>query len=164
MPGQAHSAALAVETTTIQNRLAGDACLSYRIGESRQITLAAEARFFECRMTLEASSASEGMGTTSSFHVSLNQLDPARVQVLDGLRPPPNAITVGDLPLFLIRLMTVRDRKLIEVTLETIEGGVTEHELHNASELDIPVKSKEAATRLADAFRRAITLCAKSGE
>jgi hypothetical protein len=26
------------------------------------------------------------------------------------------------------------------------------------------VKSKEAAIRLADAFRRAVTLCAKSGE
>jgi hypothetical protein len=168
MSSQAHSPALALETATIQNRLAGDACLSYRIGESQQkmrsYTLAAEARFSECRMTLETSSTSEGMGTTSSFRVSLNQLDPLRIQVRDGLRVPPNAITVGDLPLFAVRLMTEKDRKQIEVALETIEGGVTKHEMHNASELDIRVKSKEAATRLADAFRRAVTLCAKSGE
>ena len=148
----------------IQNRLAGDACLSYRIGQSQQAmqsyTLAAEARFSECEMTLETSSTSATMGTTSSFRVLLSQLDPARIRVRDGLKVLPNWIMVGDLPLFSIRLVTTKDQKIIEAVLETIQGGATKHEMQKASELDIPVKSMEAATRLADAFRRAITLCA----
>jgi hypothetical protein len=166
MSSQGHSPALALETTIIQNRLAGDACLSYRIGPSREAmqsyTQAAEARFSECLMTLETSSTGAGMGTTSSFRVSLGQLDPVRIRVRDGLTVAPNSITVGDLPLFSIALVTTKDQKLVEVELETIEGGTTKHESHKASELDIRVKSMEAATRLAEAFRRAITLCAAS--
>jgi hypothetical protein len=161
---QGHSPALAVETALIQNRLAGDACLSYRIGQSQQTmqsyTLAAEARFSECEMTLETSSTSAAMGTTSSFRVLLSQLDPARIRVTDGLKVAPNSITIGDLPLFSIRLVTTRDQKAIEAVRETIQNGSTKRELQQASGLDIPVKSMEAATRLADAFRRAISLCA----
>ena len=155
---------MALETTIIQNRLAGDSCLSYRIGQTQQTmqsyTVAAEARFSECLMTLETSSTSLGMGTTSSFRVSLGQLDPARIRIRENLRVAPNTITVGDLPLFSIWLVTTKDQKVIEVELETIEGGATKHEMHKASELDIRVKSMEAAARLAGAFRRAITLCA----
>jgi hypothetical protein len=166
MFGQAHSPALTLETSTIQNRLAGDACLSYRIGESLQTmqsyTLGAEARFSECLMMLDTSSTGPEKGTTSSFRVSLSQFDAARTTVRDGLQVIPNSSTAGDLPLFSIRLVTTKQQKLIEVETETIEGGGTTHETHKASELDILVKSKEAATQLADAFRRAITLCAAS--
>jgi hypothetical protein len=165
MSRQAHSPALTLETTTIQNRLAGDACLSYRIGESLQTiqsyTLGAEARFSECLMMMETSSTGPVKVTTSSFRVSLSQFDAARTTVRDGLQMTPNSFTAGDLPLFSIRLVTTKQQKLIEVETETIEGGATTHETHKASELDILVKGKEAATQLADAFRRAITLCAR---
>lgn len=172
MPSQAHSPALALETTTIQNRLAGDACLSYRMGESRQAmqsyTQGAEARFSECLMTLETSSTGPQSGTTASFRVSLSQLDPGRITVAAGLSVPTKWTTVGDLPLFSIRLVTTKQQKIIEVETETIEGGAPKQETHRASELEIRVKSMESATRLADAFRRAIMLCIgannKSGE
>jgi hypothetical protein len=164
MASQAHSPALALETTTIQNRLAGDACLSYRIGQSRQAmqsyTQSVEARFSDCLMILETSSTGPENGTTSSFRVSLNQLDPAQITVGDGLAVAPQWITVGDLPLFSVRLATPKQQKLIEVETETIERARTMHETNKASEIDIRVKNKEAATRLAGAFRRAITLCA----
>ena len=152
----------------IQNRLAGDACLSYRIGESQQrmqsYTQGAEARFSECLMTLETSSTGPGTAATARFRVSLNQLDPERIAVATGLTVPVTSITVGDLPLFSIQLVTTKKQKLIEVETETIDGAATTRDTHKASELDIRVKSMEAATSMADAFRRAITLCSRVGQ
>src|SRR5262249_50664528 len=153
MSGQGHSPELALETTMIQNRLAGDACLSYRIGESREtmqaFTQGTEARFSDCLMTLETSLTEAATATTGRFRFSLSQLDPQRIAVGAGLKVAPNAITVGDLPLFSIRLVTTKQQKLIEVETETISGAATTHENHKASELDIRVKSMEAAARLA---------------
>jgi hypothetical protein len=76
-------------------------------------------------MVLETSSISEAMGTISSFRVVLSQLDPARIRVRDGLKVAANRITVGDLPLFAIRIVTVKDQKVIDVVLETIQAGAT---------------------------------------
>src|SRR5262245_9441146 len=141
---QSHSAALAVQTTLIENSVAGDACMVFQMGGSPQalesFTEAVEARFSECDLKLESSSTSRGSATLGQFRVSIATLDPARVTISTGLQVPAGWVTVGDLPLFSVRLVTATGEKLIEVKTERMESNKpAQSETHRASELNIRV-------------------------
>jgi hypothetical protein len=164
MSSQNRSPALAVETITIQNALAGDACLVFRMGSSpaamEDFTEAVEARFADCNLTLQTSSTAAGRATTSEVHVALDRLDPSRVTVRSGLQVPTGWSTTGDLPLFSIHFVSSENAEVISVKTERIEvDKPPQSETHNVSELNIRVKSQESAAKIAAAFQRAIALC-----
>jgi hypothetical protein len=98
--GQSRSPALAVQTTLIENAMAGDACMVFQMGSSKQtlesFTEAVEARFSECNLRLESSSTSRGTATLREFRISIAQLDASRVTIGAGLQVPVGWITVGD--------------------------------------------------------------------
>jgi len=161
---QSHSPALALETTMIQNALAGDACFVFQMGSSEQalesFTEAVEARFSECNFRLEGSATARGTATLGDFSVALSKLDPSRVTVSEGLKIPAGWVTVGDIPRFSIRLVTSTGEKLIDAKTERIESDQSPQvERHKTSELNIRVRDEKSAAKIADAFRRAIMLC-----
>ena len=161
--GQGDSGTLAETTAFLQTNLGGSACAAYVMGRSqaemKQYTEGTEATFLDCEMTLETSSTVGDLGNLGGYRVHLGQLDPARITTIPGVLVPSGWLSFGDIPRTGIRLVTLKDEKLIDARSEPQGNAQEKTSTFKVSEINIHVRDAEAADKLKRAFSRAITLC-----
>ena len=163
LPGLGQSDSLSETTEWLQTNLGGAACAVFTMGKSQadltQYTDGTEATFVNCEMTLETSSTVGDLGNLGGYKVHLGKLDPARIAITPGVKVPAGWLSFGDIPRSGIRLVTLRDEKLIDGRSEPQGGVETTASTFKAAEISIHVRDRESAQKLVDAFSRAIALC-----
>ena len=98
----------------------------------KQYTEGTEATFLDCEMTLETSSTVGDLGNLGGYRVQLGQLDPARITTIPGVLVPSGWLSFGDIPRTGIRLVTLKEEKVIDAKSEP-QGNGQEKASHSRS-------------------------------
>jgi hypothetical protein len=164
---QTGSETLAETTDWLKKNLGGAACVVFQMGASRKdlkpVTENTEVRFSGCDMILETATTIGPSSELRTFDVPLGKFNPAGVSLIEGFKIPSGWVTAGEIPSTTIRLTPPPGDSGgaggIDAKLEQFGAGAPKSSRYRAAEINILVRHKDTAGKLANALSRAITLC-----
>jgi hypothetical protein len=160
---QSGSGAVVDSIDWLKKNLGGIACVVFQMGAPGEaltpVTENTEVVFAGCNMTLQTATTIEPRSEVRTFQIPLQQLSSTAVAVIDGISIPAGWITAGDVPAFTVRLSAPpADRIQARLDSFAIDAPAAPYE-YRTSEVNMLVRDRETADKLAAALSGAIALC-----